>query len=160
MFEANPGFSPSLGGRPYLDRYIWRVIPEQTTLLADLLTGSVDLYIQPSPDQAQQIIDHPDVDLQRFIGRSYVYVGWNARRPQLADPRVRRAITLGTDRETIVEAIQQGYGTVANAALPPVASACSMWPRIRSAAAALTTGPRFVVPSSGFPTTYSRVLAT
>ena len=46
------------------------------------------------------------------------------------------------------------------AAVAPVASACSTCPRIRSAAAALTTGPTVVPPSSGCPTTYSRVLAT
>ena len=46
-------------------------------------------------------------------------VGWNARKPQLADRRVRRAITLGTNREEIVQAILLGYGEVANAGVPP-----------------------------------------
>ena len=119
VFEANPGFSPSLGGRPFLDRYIWRVVPEQTTLLAELSTGSIDVYIQPNPDQAQRIIDEPGAELVRFIGRTYVFVGWNGRQPQLADARVRRALTMGTDRQSIVDAIQQGYGTVANGSVPP-----------------------------------------
>ena len=39
VFEANPAFPGSLGGRPYLDRYVLRVIPEQTTLLTELPHG-------------------------------------------------------------------------------------------------------------------------
>jgi peptide/nickel transport system substrate-binding protein len=51
--------------------------------------------------------------------RQYVFVGWNSRRPQLADARVRRALTLGTNRDQIVEALLRGYGQVANAGVPP-----------------------------------------
>ncbi len=119
VFEANPAFSPSLGGRPFVDRYVYRVIPEQTTILTELLTENIDVYIGPRPDQAQAILDADHLDLKRYPSRQYVFVGWNARRPQLADPRVRRAITLGTDREEIVDAILQGYGKVANAGVPP-----------------------------------------
>src|SRR5690606_5639777 len=39
VFEANPAFPEPLGGRPFVDRYVYRVIPEQTTLLTELLTG-------------------------------------------------------------------------------------------------------------------------
>jgi peptide/nickel transport system substrate-binding protein len=119
VFEANPAFPAELGGRPFLDRYIYRIIPEQTTILTELLTENLDVYIAPRPDQAQRIIDDPRVDLLNFTSRNYVFVGWNARRPQLADARVRRAITLGTNREEIVQAILQGYGTVANSGVPP-----------------------------------------
>jgi peptide/nickel transport system substrate-binding protein len=119
VFEANPGFPQGLGGRPYLDRYIYRIIPEQTTLLAELLTRNIDVYIAPAPDQAQRIVDDPGVELLRYPFRNYVLVGWNSRRPQLSDARVRRAITMGTDRESIVEAILQGYGSVADGSIPP-----------------------------------------
>lgn len=119
IFEANPGFPEALGGRPFVDRYVYRIVPEQTTLLAELLTQNVDVYIMPAPNQAQQIIDDPNVDLLRYPFRNYVFVVWNARRPQLADARVRRAITMGTDRASIVDAILEGYGTVANSGVPP-----------------------------------------
>ena len=119
VFEANPAFPEAMGGRPFLDRYVYRVIPEQTTLLADLLTESVDVYIAPRPDQVARILEASDLELRRFPFRDYILVGWNSRRPQLADARVRRAITMGTDRGSIVEAIQQGYGTVANSSVPP-----------------------------------------
>lgn len=119
VFEANPGFSPSLGGRPYVDRYVYRVIPEQTTLLTELLTEGIDVYIQPNPGQAGDIEADENLELRAYPFRDYVFVGWNSRKPQLADSRVRRAITMGTDRESIVEAILAGYGSVANSSVPP-----------------------------------------
>ena len=118
-FQANPAFPAGLGGRPYVDRYVYRVITEQTTLLTELLTGGLDVYIRPMPDQAQAVIDSDAVDLLQYPFRSYVLVGWNARRPQLADKRVRQALTRGTNRQEIVDALLQGYGTVANGSVPP-----------------------------------------
>jgi peptide/nickel transport system substrate-binding protein len=54
-----------------------------------------------------------------YTFRDYVLVAWNSRRPQLADARVRRAITMGTNREQIVQALLQGYGDVADSSVPP-----------------------------------------
>ncbi len=118
-FQANPAFPAALGGRPYLDRYIYRSITEQPTLLTELLTERLDVYIRPTPDQAKFIIDSDAVDLLQYPFRDYVFVGWNARRPQLADKRVRQALTMGTNRQEIVDALLQGYGSVANGSVPP-----------------------------------------
>jgi peptide/nickel transport system substrate-binding protein len=119
VFQANPAFPEGLGGRPFVDGYVFRPIPEQATLLTELLTESIDIYLSPRPDQAQRIVDHPSLDLFSFTSRNYAFVAWNARKPQLADSRVRRALTLATNRREIVEALLQGYGAVANASVPP-----------------------------------------
>ena len=119
VFEANPAFPAGLGGRPFVDRYVYRVIPEETTLLTELLTENIDVYIRPAPDQSQTIIDDPNTELRNYTFRDYVLVGWNARRPQLSDARVRRALTMATNREEIVQATLEGYGTVAHSGVPP-----------------------------------------
>ena len=117
-FEANPAFPEELGGRPYVDRYVYRVIPEQTTLLSDLLTENIDVFIAPRPEQVQQILDSDHLELMSFPFRSYIYVGWNTRRPQLADTPVRRAITMATNRDEMVEALLLGYGSRADHGVP------------------------------------------
>ena len=118
-FQANPAFPAALGGRPYVDRYIYRNINEPTVLFTDLLTGRLHVYIRPLPDQAQAILDSDAVDLLAYPFRDYILVGWNARRPQLSDKRVRQALTMGTNRQEVVDALVQGYGTVANGSVPP-----------------------------------------
>jgi peptide/nickel transport system substrate-binding protein len=142
VFEANPAFPAGLGGRPFVDRYVYRIVPEPTTLLTELLTENVDVFIRPYPDQAQQIMDGPNTEWRNFAFRDYVFVGWNARKPQLSDARVRRAIAMATDREAIVEATMRGYGTVAHSGVPPFhwaydPSAISPLPHDPSAARAL-----------------------
>lgn len=118
-FEANPTFPDELGGRPYLDRYVFRPIPEESTLLTELLNGDLDIYVSPTADQVEVVEEQDHLDLLRFQARDYVFVGWNTRRPGLDDPRVRRAITKATDRRSIVEAVVGGFGSVANAGVPP-----------------------------------------
>jgi peptide/nickel transport system substrate-binding protein len=119
VFEANPAFPAGLGGRPYLDRYVNRVIADQTTLLQELLTGGIDVYVAMVPQHAEVARGDPGLRVESFQYRSFLFVAWNSRVPKLADPRVRRALTLGTDRRRIMEGIRGSDGILANTGVPP-----------------------------------------
>jgi peptide/nickel transport system substrate-binding protein len=120
VFEANPAFPEELGGRPFLDRYVYRIIPEAATLLAELLTGTIDLFVSVPPNQASTVLASEDLSLVAFPYRSVAFVAWNHRRPHLSDSRVRRAITYATNRELLLEGIREGRGILANAGVPPM----------------------------------------
>lgn len=126
-FEANPFFPAALGGRPYLDRLVYRVILEQTTLLTELLTGNIDLYVGVGANQAKEVEASGAAELRHFPFRQYVFIVWNARRPQFADARVRRALTMGVNRRAIVDAIIEGYAVPANTGVPPFHWAYDPW---------------------------------
>ncbi len=117
-FEANPDFPAELGGRPYLDRLVYRSVPEPTTLLTELITGRIDYYIAPAPDQAEQIEAAKGVRLLTFPDRAFEMIAWNGRRPFFRDPRVRRALTMAIDRPAIVQAVRRGHGDLANSTVP------------------------------------------
>ena len=119
VFDANPAFPEALGGRPHLDRYVYRIIPDEATLLSELLAGGIDVFIAPSPDQAEVIAADPRLELRHYAFRNVVFTVWNSRHPALADARVRRAITMATPRQEIVEALTHGYGSVALGRVPP-----------------------------------------
>ncbi len=119
VFQANPGFPEELGGRPFLDRLVHRAIPEQATLLNELLTGGIQVYVAAPPDQAAQIQADPALELLGFEHREVSFVAWNSRRPQLADKRVRRALTMGIDRKGLVQSVLHGYGVPARSTVPP-----------------------------------------
>jgi peptide/nickel transport system substrate-binding protein len=147
-FEANPTFPEGLGGRPYLDRYVYRVIPEESTLLAEMLRGGVDVDVLVSPDRLDEIRAADGVDPEIFPFRSYVFLGWNTRREALADSRVRRALTMAIDRQEIVQAVRMGHGQVVNTPVPPVHRAFDA-----DAAAALPYAPdraRALLAEAGF----------
>ncbi len=119
-FESNPAFPDALGGRPYLDRYVYRIIPTHTTLLAELMTGGVDVYVQMLPNHAATAREEPGLRVWSFPYPSIFFVAWNGRVPKLSDVRVRRALTLGTNRRQIIEGVQGGEAVLLNTGIPPV----------------------------------------
>jgi peptide/nickel transport system substrate-binding protein len=119
VFESNPDFPEALGGRPYVDRIVYRFVPENTTLLTELLTGAIDVFLNPPPTMFDQIQSTPGVELRNWMFRQYEYIAWNTRLPQFRDARVRRALTMAINRQEMLDALRQGYGEIGRASVPP-----------------------------------------
>lgn len=119
-FTANTAHATSMGGRPYLDRVVYRVIPDQTTLASELMTGAIDVFTDIGESVSQRIEDSDAADVVSFPGRTYVYVAWNTVRPQLADPRVRRALAHATNRTELVEALMGNAAVRADGPVIPI----------------------------------------
>jgi peptide/nickel transport system substrate-binding protein len=98
---------------PWLDSVVFRVIPDEETLLNELLSGGIDLLENLPPRAAARVEASPRLRLLRAPDLSYTFICWNTARPPFADPRVRRALTLAIDREGIVEALLPGAGRTA-----------------------------------------------
>jgi peptide/nickel transport system substrate-binding protein len=108
-------------GRPYLDRVIFRIIPDQTSLLTQLETGEIDLMEQiPPRDVARIQKNNPDVKIYTTSGRSYTYIGWNNRHPLFQSAKVRRALTMAIDIDDIIESLLYGYGKRCLGPIPPI----------------------------------------
>lgn len=120
VFEANPDFPMELGGRPYADRLVYRVIPEHSALLTELLTGGIDYYPRFLPENVAAAERSPGVSVIPALDRSWTHLIWNHRRPPFDDRRVRRALTRAIDRERLVASVRGGHGRVANATIAPV----------------------------------------
>jgi peptide/nickel transport system substrate-binding protein len=110
VFEANTDF---VLGRPHIDRVVVRVIPEQTTELTELLTGGIDFMRAVPPAEMRRVEESDDVHAVTYPARSYTFLAWNLRNPLFENAEVRRALTMGIDRQQIVDALLYGYGTVA-----------------------------------------------
>jgi len=115
VLERNPRYYEQ--GLPYLDRAIFRVVPDQTSQLTQLLNGELDFVFQLSPDDAARVEAAGDVRLVTYWGRGVIFVGWNLAKPAFADPRVRRALTFGIDRQTLVDSV---WGRFARVIATPV----------------------------------------
>lgn len=113
VFEANPDFPEELGGRPFVDRLVWRVIPENSAQVTEVLTGSVDLVLSPPVTEIDALDADPSVRAVVKPGRQYAFIGWNGKRAPFDDPRVRRALSMAIDRHEILDVLRAGYGTLA-----------------------------------------------
>lgn len=119
VFEANPEFPEALGGRPFVDRVVYRVVPEMTTLLTELLNGRIDVYLGVGPAQAEQVRRTAGVELSVAPNLQWTYLAFNTQKPVFQDARSRRAIAMAIDREQIVNALAYGFGEVGRASVTP-----------------------------------------
>ena len=116
VLESNPRYPLA---RPWLDRVVLRIMPDQTARLLALETGEVDLVADVPAAAADRLARDPEISLREISGRVFGFVMWNVRRPTLADPHVRKALSLALDRRRFVDDLLGGRGTPAASYLTP-----------------------------------------
>ena len=119
VVERELNFPKALGGPPAPDRVVFRIIPEPSTLITELLSGGIQVDIPLAPEQITQVKSTPSLQLFAFPGRTVYFIAWNNRRLPFNDARVRRAMSLGLNREEITRALLYGYGKPATGPIPP-----------------------------------------
>ncbi|HLO24519.1 MAG TPA: peptide-binding protein, partial [Geobacteraceae bacterium] len=109
-------------GRPYIDRYIYRIIPDNSTMYMELKAGALDM-MGLSPVQYQRQTDTPKFlsrfNKYRYPASAYTYIGYNLRHPLFSDRRVRQALTSAINKEEIVHGVLLGLGQVAHGPYKP-----------------------------------------
>lgn len=77
VLERNPSYwdAPE---RPHLERIAFRVVPDTTARLTQLLAGEVDLVDAIPPDKARLFGEGSGVTVHRRPGWGYTYLGWMA----------------------------------------------------------------------------------
>jgi peptide/nickel transport system substrate-binding protein len=107
-------------GAPNIDRWIRRIVPDQTVLAQQVITGEVDYgAIQESDYDNVDQQDHIDVtEFDTFNFTFYSYQLNSERSTLFQEPEVRQALVYGLDRESMVQAIRFGIGEVAIGTMP------------------------------------------
>ena len=109
------------GGRPYLDRVIFKIVPDQTNLLLQLRTGEVDMMINTPPAEVNRLKSaNPNVSIYPVSGRVYYYIGYNHQNPLFSEVKVRQALTMAINRQGIIDAFLYGFGKPCLGPLPPM----------------------------------------
>ena len=135
------------GERAGPEQVIFRVVPENAPALAALQGGALD-EMRLTFAQKKELDGKAGAPGAANVPRvvtfdelSYTYIGWNNRLPVFADRRVRRALTMLVDRESINRNLYGGLAKIANGPLPPAHwawdSSIAPWPYDPKAAEAL-----------------------
>ncbi len=106
-------------GRPHLDRVVFQIIPSRTNLIAQLKRGEIDFYPKLPPHAYKEISETEGIDVRRVPSRVYYYLGWQNTNPLFTDMRVRRALTMSINRESIVQTLLFGTGEVIHGPILP-----------------------------------------
>lgn len=117
--EAFDGyFADSPKGMPTFDAIVYRSIPDTSTQIAELLSGGVDWIWRVPPDQADPMTGVPDITVTADETMRISFLSMNLRDMDggnpMQDARVREAVALAIDRQTIVDQVIGEGSTVIN----------------------------------------------
>ncbi|MFA5094681.1 MAG: peptide-binding protein, partial [Candidatus Omnitrophota bacterium] len=114
-------------GRPYINRYVYRIIPDQATIFLELQTQGVD-EVTLTPLQYSRQTDTPFFvryyRKYRYPSFGYTYMGFNLKEPLFADRKVRQALDYAIDKDEIIRGVLLGLGRVSTGPFPPESWAC------------------------------------
>ncbi len=115
-------FEEYFEGRPGINKYIARVIPDTATMFLELKFGGIDyMGLTPPQYKLQSGSERFNRFFQKFRYPSfgYTYMGYNLQDPRFSDKRVRRAISHAINKNDIIEGVLLGYGTPCTGPFPP-----------------------------------------
>ena len=116
MFEANERY---FAGRPKLDRVVFRIVPDETVLLASVRTGEIDLLPYIAPNKISEIDQQTELRVVKYPDRGYSFLAFNLQRPIFADRRVRQAIAKAIQRRNLLEVLLNDNGRLIPGPIPP-----------------------------------------
>jgi len=105
--KANPYFYL---GKPRIDEFIYRAIPNWAVAVAGLKSGEIDVVDVTPLDEIQGLrqVDTLNI-IPDAVARGYMF--WFNMRDEYALPvKVRQAMSLALDRQAIIDTLWEGYG--------------------------------------------------
>ena len=108
---ANPEY---FEGKPFIDRVLYRIIPDSTTMFLELKAGKIDVMSGMTAQQYLYQTNDPafteQYDLYRYLASTYIYMGYNLKSPLFSDVRVRRALAYAVNKQDLVKGAIHGQG--------------------------------------------------
>ncbi len=122
LLEKNKQYWNKTGG-PYLDKVVFRCIPENSVRFLELKTGNIHVCQFPNPADIPLAQKDPKMKLVSQPGMNIGYLGYNHKKePWKSNAKLRKAIAMAVNRKAIVDNIYQGQGQLAKNCIPP-----TMW---------------------------------
>ena len=121
VLERNPDYWDKTAG-PYLDKVVFRDIPENSVRFLELKSGGIHICSFPNPADIPLAKQDPNLQIVSQPGMNIGYLGFNHTKALWQNIHLRRAIVHGINRKAIVDNIYQGMGQVAKNPIPP-----TMW---------------------------------
>jgi peptide/nickel transport system substrate-binding protein len=107
------------GGRPALDRIVWRTVAEDTVRLSELQTAAIDVANQIDFKDAGRI--ESDANLQLITGPflNVQFLAFNQAIPPFDNRSLRLAVQHAINKESVAEVVASGHYTVGAGPIAP-----------------------------------------
>ncbi|MDM8524544.1 ABC transporter substrate-binding protein [Desulfococcaceae bacterium HSG8] len=107
------------GGRPYLDKVIFRCIPDNSVRFLELKTENIDICQFPNPEDIDLAKKDSKLKLVSQPGMNIGYLSFNHTKALWQDKNIRKAFAYAINKKAIVDNIYYGLGQVAKNTIPP-----------------------------------------
>jgi peptide/nickel transport system substrate-binding protein len=114
--KANPAY---WRGPPKIPEVRFIISPDPNTRVLQMRSGDADVYYQLGDNLVSQLENVPGVHIVDVQFNEFWYIAYQTKHPPLDDERVRRALSMGIDRNFVVKAIANGGGSPAVGDQPP-----------------------------------------
>jgi len=110
--ERNESYNTRPLSKPTIKRIKGIFMPDRDTQTAQLVTGGIDWIRGATPDTAKNLSANPNLRVSYIASPTFVYLGLDSQglsgNKALSDPRVREAMHMAIDRESIIKYIVPG----------------------------------------------------
>ena len=113
-WDSNP-VGPGKGDQlPYIDTFKYLIVTDPSTRQAALRTGKIDAQVSVNYEDAAQTRKTAQGIQERegILGGDPGYIYMNSQKAPFSDVRVRRALSMATDLQTIKDTINHGLGQI------------------------------------------------
>jgi peptide/nickel transport system substrate-binding protein len=97
-------------GKPYLDAVEMRLFPDLAAETANFLSGATDVMLEVQQADFDRVSKSPGVKALRVPSGRFVNVVMRNDQKPFNDIRVRKALAMAVDRQTLVDIILEGLG--------------------------------------------------
>ncbi len=104
-------------GRPYLDQYMVKKVATDSVPVY-LKRDEIDLVSLDNKEQFEELKRLDNLKGFTRVSEAFRYFGINQKHPLLQNKNIRQALAYGFQKEIILQ-ILNGYGVLANGAIPP-----------------------------------------
>lgn len=104
-------FDDYFGEKAKIKNYIWKIIPEKSVHVTELLGGTVDIVPEVLADDFPSLQGDDTVETLQIPGVNFTLIELNGLKPFFSDVRVRQALNYAIDKQAIINAVGGGFGT-------------------------------------------------
>ena len=112
-------FDDYYAGKPETENLIMKVIPETSQRTIALETGEVDLAYDLAVNDIPKVNSDDKLTVYEIPSLTCWYVSMNMNKKPFDNPKVREAMSMAIDRQTIIDTINAGSGQTADAIIAP-----------------------------------------
>jgi peptide/nickel transport system substrate-binding protein len=98
------------GGNPKIKTLVWRGIPEDSTRVAELQTGGLDIAVNIPTQSVPQLKESNKLEVVTANSLRTLFVILNTHKPPFDDVRMRQAVNYAIDKSLIVDGVLDGFG--------------------------------------------------